>query len=148
MGVETPLTAKTGKRAGRRSRVLLAAKLVTPQGEIDARLRDLSPKGALIECTKVPPVNTKVVFVRGPLEVPARVAWAGADRAGLEFEHQVDENDILVQLGKKGSAHDDPYRPVNLPNHLSRSQYKLAKAWGVTVGFAVSSGPNSRKDVR
>jgi hypothetical protein len=54
-----------GKRAARRARVLLAAKLQTPFGELDARLRDLSRKGALVECSKQPPVGTEVTFIRG-----------------------------------------------------------------------------------
>ena len=48
-------TSVGGKRTAKRARVLLAARLETARGEIDARLRDLSQKGALIECKEVPP---------------------------------------------------------------------------------------------
>ena len=48
MGVENFQNAPAGsKRSAKRARVLLAAKLQTPLGEVDARLRDLSRKGAL-----------------------------------------------------------------------------------------------------
>ena len=48
MGVENFTAAPgSGTRRAKRARVLLAAKLQTPYGEIDARLRDLSQKGAL-----------------------------------------------------------------------------------------------------
>ena len=51
MGVENfQSKAAEGKRAAKRARVLLAAKLQTKYGEIEARLRDLSRKGALVEC--------------------------------------------------------------------------------------------------
>src|SRR5207253_10468863 len=80
-------TAVGGKRSGKRARVLLAARLETETGELEARLRDLSQKGALVECLEVPPVGSEVVFVRGATRVPARVAWAAADRIGLEFHH-------------------------------------------------------------
>src|SRR6185369_4430295 len=66
MGVENFQNADAGsKRSAKRARVLLAARLQTPFGEVEARLRDLSRKGALIECMQVPPVGTEVVFVRG-----------------------------------------------------------------------------------
>jgi hypothetical protein len=42
MGVENFQNAPAGsKRSAKRARVLLAAKLQTPFGEVDARLRDL-----------------------------------------------------------------------------------------------------------
>ena len=56
MGVEHFVDGPVaGKRKAKRARVLLAAKLQTPSGEIEARLRDLSRKGALVECHTVPP---------------------------------------------------------------------------------------------
>ena len=66
MGVEHFVDGPVaGKRQAKRARVLLAAKLQTPAGEIPARLRDLSRKGALVECQTVPPVGTEVMFNRG-----------------------------------------------------------------------------------
>ena len=80
MGVENFSSTAAGKRSAKRARVLLAAKLETAWGETEARLRDLSQKGALVECANVPPVGSEVVFVRGNTRVPARVAWAGYGR--------------------------------------------------------------------
>jgi hypothetical protein len=137
-------TEAAGKRAGKRSRVLLAARLRTPSGEIDARLRDLSAKGALVECEATPPVDDAVVFVRGEIEVPARIAWVGAGRIGLEFDAEIDAQDILVQLGKGGPA-EDPYRYVKLPHRLTGDQRRLALAWGVTVGLSAPGGGSRRK---
>lgn len=138
MGVESFAgEMATGKRATRRARVLLAAKLRLPQGEADARLRDLSPKGALIECAATPRVGTEVLFVRGAIEIPARVAWAGAGRIGLEFDYPIDAQEILVRLGKSAHA-DDPYRAPAAPQRrIGEAQARLARAWGVTVGLSV-----------
>ena len=78
MGVENFLdVADTGKRKAKRARVLLAVKIKTQFGEIDGRLRDLSRKGALVECGAIPPVGSEVLFSRGTTIVPARVAWSG-----------------------------------------------------------------------
>lgn len=146
MGVETFAgDMTTGQRATRRARVLLAAQLRTPVGEVDARLRDLSPKGALIECTAILASGTEVVFVRGGTEIPARVAWAAAGRIGLEFDYLIDAQEILVQLRKSVQA-DDPYRPpVAVPRRIDEAQRNLAKAWGVTVGLSVPQAVQPRK---
>ncbi len=134
--VKTPVG---GKRATKRARVLLAAKLQTSFGEVEARLRDLSRKGALVECMQVPPVGSEVVFVRGTTVVPARVAWAGANRVGLEFHHMIDEHEVLVQLGKgsrTGKAQDRFRRP-SLNRGLTEEERKTAQSWGVAVGITL-----------
>lgn len=127
-----------GKRAARRARVLLAAKLKTPFGEVDARLRDLSRKGALVECAKQPPVGSEVTFIRGTTVVPARVAWSAAGRVGLEFLYMIDEQEVLVQLKKTSSGGSfERFRRPGLTEGLSDQERKLAEAWGVTVGLTV-----------
>ena len=127
-----------GKRAARRSRVLLAAKLKTPFGEVDARLRDLSRKGALVECAKQPPVGSEVVFMRGATVVPARVAWSSAGKVGLEFLYMIDEQEVLVQLKRtSGNQSGERFRRPGLNEDMSDKERKLAEAWGVTVGLTV-----------
>lgn len=127
-----------GKRAARRARVLLAAKLRTPFGEVDCRLRDLSRKGALVECAKQPPVGSEVMFIRGSTTVPARVAWTSVGKVGLEFHYMIDEQEVLVQLKKTSSgAGGDRFRRPGLHEDMSDHERKLAQAWGVTVGLTV-----------
>ena len=51
MGVEGFIDGHdSGQRRAKRARVLLAARLETPGGDVEARLRDLSQRGALVEC--------------------------------------------------------------------------------------------------
>jgi hypothetical protein len=139
MGVETfGGAAVTGKRQAKRARVLLAAKLQTPAGEVDARLRDLSRKGALVECTVAPPVGTEVVFTRCATSVPARVAWTAGNRVGLEFAYMIDEQEVLVQLRRAtGDQNPQRFRRPGLFGDMSEQEKKLARLWGVTVGIAV-----------
>jgi hypothetical protein len=137
MGVENFANAPAGKRSAKRARVLLAAKLETDSGEIDARLRDLSQKGALVECLQVPRAGSEVVFVRGATRVPARVAWAGPDRVGLEFHHMIDEQEVLVQLGKRPPPRAESFRRPGIAAGLTPDERKMAKAWGVTVGLNI-----------
>ncbi|MDQ8756294.1 PilZ domain-containing protein [Sphingosinicella sp. LHD-64] len=127
-----------GKRGARRARVLLAAKIETPGGRIDGRLRDISRKGALIECATVPPAGTEVTFVRGKTTVPARIAWAADGRVGLEFHYMIDENELLVHIGR---AKEPPASPPRYEGRsaitlgMNAKERKLAKAWSVTVGL-------------
>ncbi len=118
--------------------MLLAAKLQTSFGEVDARLRDLSRKGALVECLQVPPVGSEVVFVRGATVVPARVAWAAGDRVGLEFDHMIDEQEVLVHIGKPAGRRPpaERYPPARASAPACRrDDRKIAKAWSVAVGL-------------
>ena len=134
MGVENFGNTSAGsKRSAKRARVLLAAKLETDWGELDARLRDLSQRGALVECVQVPPVGSEVVFVRGLTRVPARVAWAGPDRVGLEFHHDIDEHEMLVPLGKRPEP--KPARTQLFPRADGVGEHRSARDWGATVGL-------------
>lgn len=139
MGVENLGVTQAGKRKAKRARVLLAAKLRTPNGVIEARLRDLSRKGALVECNEVPAVGSEVTFERGSTNVSARVAWTGGQRVGLEFLQMIDESEVLIQLASKpsGAPTQRFRRPSLHGERLSDHERKLAKVWGLAVGIAV-----------
>jgi hypothetical protein len=140
MGVESFMDVSVaGKRSAKRNRVLLAAKLQVRGAEIDVRLRDLSQKGALVECHQtVPAAGSEVVFHRGSITVPARVAWAGANRVGLEFAYMIDESEVLVQLRRTTTDQNQPrFRRPRLGEDLSEQEKKLARLWGVSVGISV-----------
>ncbi|MEA3041217.1 MAG: hypothetical protein QOC65_706 [Sphingomonadales bacterium] len=141
MGVENIVKASmAAQRQAKRARVLLAGKLQTPYGEVDARLRDISSRGALVECGQVPPVGCEVVFSRGQTIVPARVAWSAAGRVGLEFRYPIDENEVLVQLKKAPAAAAPRFRRPGLNEGISDDDLQVARAWGVTVGIALPEG--------
>jgi hypothetical protein len=141
MGVEHFVDGPVaGKRQAKRARVLLAAKLqLANGGEIDARLRDLSRKGALVECQTVPPVGTELMFTRGSTSIPARVAWTGSDRVGLEFAFMIDEQEVLVQLKRTSGDQNQPRfrRPRLFGESMSHQEKQLARLWGASVGIAI-----------
>lgn len=139
MGAENFVNASAdSKRSAKRARVLLSAKLQTSCGEVDARLRDLSRKGALVECLEPPAAGSEVVFVRGATVVPARVVWAANDRVGLEFDHMIDEHELLVHIGKPSKAPSPAYAQYRRPalgRGMSVEDRKVAQAWSVAVGL-------------
>lgn len=139
MGVQSFVDGPVaGKRRAKRARVLLAARLRIGGAEVDARLRDLSQKGALVECTAAPQVGSEVVFSRGSISVPARVAWTGEGKVGLEFAYMIDESEVLVQLKRTPTDQNQPrFRRPRLGEDMSAQERKLAQLWGVSVGIAL-----------
>jgi len=136
MGVDNFLTTQgAGNRSAKRARVLIAVKLRTSWGEIDGRLRDVSRKGALIECSPTPATGSEVLFHRGSVAVPARVAWSQPGRLGLEFDYMIDEHEVLVQLKAPAGASVPRFRRPGIKEQASESERKLAAAWGVQVGI-------------
>ena len=144
MGVEQlPGRTEAGKRIYKRARVLLAAKLRTAGGEIDVRLRDLSRKGALVEASERLATGDEVVFVRGQTVVPARIAWTGGQRMGLEFLRLIDESEVLVHVKRAPAAGTATKqaerfrRPRILSEDMSDQDRRLAQVWAVSVGISV-----------
>jgi hypothetical protein len=149
MGVENFIDAPvSGKRKDKRARVLLAVKIRLDGNDVDGRLRDLSRKGALVECGTIPPVGSEVLFTRGTTSVPARVAWTGGNRIGLEFAYMIDGNEVLVQLGRptadsgQAAATADIRgprfrRPRLFGEDMSEQDRKIARDWGLSVGIAL-----------
>ena len=137
MGAENFVNAKAavGQRGAKRARVLLAAKLETSFGEVEARLRDISRQGALVECARSPSVGNEVVFIRGSSRIEARVAWAVGNRVGLEFHSPIDEHELLVHLGKSQHVVPQPYRRPAMSVPMNASDRKVAEAWCVAVGL-------------
>ena len=144
MGVENfAKVMQQGKRSAARARVLLTAKLRTPFGDVEARLRDLSRNGALLECSDSLALDCEVVFSRGDTTVPARVAWVSGKRVGLQFLHPIDESEVLIQRTRAAAASVPAPVPFKRPGlraqGLTEQERKLAEAWGVSVGITVSN---------
>lgn len=139
MGVENFGNAIGSKRSLKRSRVLLTARLQTPAGDVEARLRDLSRKGALLECAEPIDVGSNVVFARGDTVVPARVAWSSGRRVGIEFERMIDESEVLVQLGRSPAPAAQPRyrRPRLFEEDVTEHDRQRARDWGLSVGLNI-----------
>ena len=146
MGAEIFQKTTTGNRASKRARVLLAAKLQTTFGEVEARLRDLSRKGALLECQQCPNVGSAVVFIRGETVVNARVAWTSDKRVGIEFDRMIDEHELLIHVGKPSkpnaqTAYPQSYRRPGI-GRMSAEDRKIAQAWSISVGLTLPEDKN------
>lgn len=139
MGVEPfETSAAEGQRTAKRARVLLAAKLHTPAKVFDARLRDLSREGALIESPALVKAGMRVIFERGATKVPATVAWFSGFRIGLAFDHPIDESELLIHIRRPTPAAAPPpagYSRPGIFTGMSDRERKMAHAWSVAVGL-------------
>jgi hypothetical protein len=132
---------RASQRKAKRARVLLIARLKSAAGDIEARLRDLSRKGALLECEQRFSVGDEVVFSRGDTTVPARIAWTGGNRVGLEFLEMIDESEVLVHISRPQAQPQQRYRrPRLVGEDFTDEERKLVKLWSRSVGI---SAPDS-----
>jgi hypothetical protein len=136
MGVDKSV-GQARKRSTKRSRVLLRAKLHTLDRELDARLRDLSRQGALVECSERLKMGEEVMFVRGRTAVHARVAWIGGNRIGLEFLKPIEESEVLVHVAPPAPVQPQPQAPYRRPGFiegLTDFDRELARKVGESLG--------------
>lgn len=73
------------ERMVERRRVLLTGTLMTPEGAVQVRVRDISPAGAQIWSERPIRAGCDAVYKRGPLFAAARVVWSDDHHAGLSF---------------------------------------------------------------
>lgn len=84
---------------GERLHVLLSATVQAGARAIRVRLREVSHTGARVEAAVLPPVGTPVRFVRGEIDVAARVSWTGRHSFELLFHEAIDERALFVAVG-------------------------------------------------
>lgn len=122
-----------------RSSMFLACVMLAGPGSAPAKIRNLSPNGALIETPVVPPVGTIVDLIRGSLSARGEVMWQSENRCGVRFSSQVSVSDWLktpaasqqsrvdelVALVKTGPLPDANSRSDDLRPTKPRSREKL-----------------------
>ena len=89
------------ERRGERHSVLLAVTIQSGANCFPARLRNVSRDGAKVEAGVIPPQGSFVCFSRGAISVTARVVWTNRSCFGLEFRDAIDEDELLVVVGRR-----------------------------------------------
>jgi hypothetical protein len=108
-----------------RSRVMLAATILTRGMSVDVRIRDLSRSGALVEGNKVPEAGTTIELLRNSQAARAEVVWSKRGRCGLKFENQIVIEEWVGSVAKSPTTpspayRDDGSRPsASLPGWLN-----------------------------
>ncbi len=120
----------TQNRRTRRSHVLLAASIEADGISVGVKLRNLSSEGALVEAARLPAVGCSVIFRKKELNLPGRVAWATAGRAGIAFDTRLDPEAVMRHVPRaRPQAKLDFRRPRLTASDLSPGARKVAQDW-------------------
>lgn len=127
----------TQNRRSRRSPVLLAATVELGGAVHDAKLRNLSSDGALVEGAADLPEGASVYFCRKDLRVRARVAWVQGKHAGIAFEKPLDAAEVLRHIPRRETKPMPPQlfaRPAVSRHQLSSTERRWIQDWMFTNG--------------
>ena len=91
--IEVPQSVDAPRKT-KRTRVLMTASLLTPDGTQKVTLRDISRTGAQLVTAAAMPTDCDVIFKRGPLFAAARVAWSSKGEVGLKFYRELSSEEI------------------------------------------------------
>jgi hypothetical protein len=101
-------------RRSRRAPVLLAATLEVDGLRMQAKLRNLSEEGALIESDSLPEEGASVLFERGELRVKGRVVWVESRYAGVAFNRPIKADQVLRNIPQPRSKMQPDFRRPGL----------------------------------
>lgn len=117
-------------RKTQRSNVLMQATLEVSGTSIPVKLRNLSSDGALIESERLPIEGSAVVFRRGELAVPGKIAWTKTTHAGVAFTRKLLPDQVLRHVPPP-RAHVTPSfkRPGLKSKALTEQERRFGELW-------------------
>jgi hypothetical protein len=77
-----------------RKRVLMTGTLVTPTGNQQVRIHDISPTGALVSTDSKLKAETELFLKKAPIWAAAWVAWTEEKNAGLKFYRELSQSEV------------------------------------------------------
>lgn len=116
-------------RKSRRSNVLMFARLEQAGQSVSVKLRNLSSEGALVEADALPVEGSEVLFVKGELRTPARVAWCNEGHAGLAFVKALDPVQVMRHVPAPKARVPARFRRPGLGIELSDQERRFGEAW-------------------
>ncbi len=116
-------------RKTRRSNVLMAASLELSGTSLPVKLRNLSAEGALVEGDKLPVDGAAILFRKGDLSVPGRVAWAKTRHAGISFDRKLDPEQVLRHVPVPRPRVKPDFRRPGLKSALSEEERRYGEQW-------------------
>ena len=75
----------------------MTARLRTQSGDVPVKVKNLSTRGACIDCPDPLEPGEPVQVIRGDLVVPGTIAWAAGGKLGIQFLDPVDEQAFRAQ---------------------------------------------------
>ena len=87
------------KRAPKRSRVFLSAEYDAGNGPVEARIRDISASGALLESAVEPVSGSRVQVHCGDVGISGHVVWVEKGWFGVEFDEPLQRGALVDSAG-------------------------------------------------
>lgn len=90
------------RQQGSRSSVFLTGEARFGEVVDPVKIRNLSESGAMLETQgKIPSAaGTKGALLRKDNEIDFTIRWVVGERYGVEFDEPIDEQELLIQIGK------------------------------------------------
>lgn len=104
------------QRSYRRTNTMLNGEISTGDRTWPAKIRDISPYGALVETDAIALERASVVLSRGPRRVAGEVRWRSTNALGIQFALPVDVEEWLESHDPRGTGSSQQ----NVPNRGRR----------------------------
>lgn len=122
-------SSNSQNRKNRRSNVLMSASLELSGTSVPVKLRNLSAEGALVEGEKLPVEGASVLFRKGDLSVPGRVAWVNDRQAGVNFARKLNPDQLLRHIPTPRPRVTPEYKRTGLRGTLTAEERRYGEAW-------------------
>ena len=122
-------SSNTQNRKTRRSNVLMAASLELSGTSLPVKLRNLSAEGALVEGDKLPVEGASILFRKGELSVPGKVAWAKTRHAGISFERKLQPEQVLRHVPTPRARVKPDFRRPGLKSAAGEEERRYGEQW-------------------
>lgn len=96
---------------------------------LDVKLRNLSAEGALVEAASLPVEGSELMFIKGDLRVPGRVAWNDSGHAGIAFTKVLDPVQLLRHVPAPKARVTAKFRRPGLSLELSEAEKSFGENW-------------------
>lgn len=117
-------------RKERRSHVFMKAELEFGGRTVEVKLRNLSADGALIESDDLPVEGSQLLFRKGDLKVPGRIAWLRQHRAGVSFAQPLAPAQLLRHVPTpRPKSVPQSKRPAIRAKDMSLEERRYSENW-------------------
>ena len=100
-------------RVAPRSRVLMNATLMTPEGAVSVRIRDISATGAQVWAPTPVPNDCDAILKRGSFFVAAKVVRSSERTIGLHFYRELSEPELALAFQQRSAGPHFRPQPVD-----------------------------------
>ena len=107
----------------------MAASLELSGMSLSVKLRNLSAEGALVEGDKLPVEGAAIVFRKGDLSIPGKVAWAKTHHAGISFSRKLDPEQVLRHIPAPRPRVKADFRRPGLKSTIRDEERRYGEQW-------------------